>query len=84
MTDVQKGVEYGVSTEDFSIDSGFARRSELFYKYQGLDDTAIKSLFNEITASADVALATNDTASYQSAMAESIEVQEELIRRGLA
>lgn len=81
MDDVSKAISYGVSTEDFNIDESFARRSQLFYKYENTATEELQGLFDEITASADVALAIGDVASYNSATSELQDLQDELNRR---
>ena len=84
MGDVSKAISYGVSTEDFNIDESFARRSQLFYKYENTATEELQGLFDEITASADVALAIGDVASYNSAASELQDLQDELNRRASA
>jgi len=84
MNDVSKAISYGVSTEDFNIDESFARRSQLFYKYENTATEELQGLFDEITASADVALAIGDVASYNSAASELQDLQDELNRRASA
>ena len=84
MGDVSKAISYGVSTEDFNIDESFARRSQLFYKYENTATEELQGLFEEITASADVALAIGDVASYDSATSELQDLQDELNRRASA
>ena len=84
MGDVSKAISYGVSNEDFTIDESFARRSQLFYKYQNTATEDLQGLFDEITTSADVALAIGDVASYNSATSELQDLQDELNRRASA
>ncbi len=84
MGDVSKAISYGVSNEDFTIDESFARRSQLFYKYQNTATEDLRGLFDEITTSADVALAIGDVASYNSATSELQDLQDELNRRASA